>query len=66
MIIILILCLPTQVRCKLTGHELPARLSDLETYTKGKRYQRLAKDIPHESPGYEEFKEFLVPSEKDR
>ena len=63
---LIILCLPTQVRCKLTGHELPARLSDLENYTKGKKYQRLIKDVPHESPGCEEFKEFLTPSEKNR
>jgi len=39
-------------------------LSDLENYTKGKKYQRLIKDIPNESPGFEEYKEFLVPSEK--
>ena len=59
--------LPTnQVRCKLTGHELPPRLSALETYTKGKKYQRLIKDIPNESPDFEEFKDFLVPSEKNR
>jgi len=55
-----------KVKCKLTGHELPARLSDLENYTKGKKYQRLMKDVPDKSPGFEEFKEFLVPSEKNR
>lgn len=51
-----------KIRCKLTGHELPARLTDLENYIKGKKYQRLSKAIPDESPGYEEYKEYLVPS----
>lgn len=55
-----------KVKCKLTGHELPARLSDLENYIKGKKYQRLIKEVPDESPGYEEYKEFLVPNEKNR
>ncbi|XP_020629216.1 surfeit locus protein 2-like isoform X3 [Orbicella faveolata] len=55
-----------KVKCKLTGHELPARLSDLENYIKGKKYQRLTKEVPDKSPGYEEYKEFLVPSEKNR
>jgi len=50
----------------LTGHELPARLSDLENYIKGKKYQRLMKEVPDKSPGFEEFKEFLLPSEKNR
>ncbi|XP_067056157.1 surfeit locus protein 2-like [Acropora muricata] len=54
-----------RVRCKITGHELPARLSDLESYTKGKKYQRLTKDTPREISGFEEYKEFLVPSSKN-
>ncbi|PFX15189.1 surfeit locus protein 2-like [Stylophora pistillata] len=53
-----------KIRCNLTGHELPARLPDLENYIKGKKYQRLIKEIPDESPGYEEYKEYLVPSGK--
>ncbi|KAL9988378.1 hypothetical protein ACROYT_G002816 [Oculina patagonica] len=55
-----------KVKCKLTGHELPARLSELENYIKGKKYQRLIKEVPDKSPGYKEYKEFLVPSENNR
>ncbi|XP_073242801.1 surfeit locus protein 2-like [Porites lutea] len=55
-----------KVKCKLTGHELPARISDLENYTRGKKYQRLVKDVPNTSPGFEEYKEFLAPSRKNR
>ncbi|XP_029467014.1 surfeit locus protein 2 isoform X2 [Rhinatrema bivittatum] len=29
-----------QVKCKLTGHELPCRLSELQVYTSGKKYKR--------------------------
>ena len=54
------------MKCKLTGHELPARISDLENYTRGKKYQRLVKDVPETYPGFEEYKEFLVPSRKNR
>lgn len=59
------ICIKYQVRCKLTGHELPVRLSDLENYAKGKKYQRMIKDIPNEIAGFEEYKEFIVPSEKN-
>ncbi|KAJ7339425.1 Surfeit locus protein 2 [Desmophyllum pertusum] len=55
-----------KVRCKLTGHELLPRLLDLENYIKGKKYQRVIKEVPDKSPGYEEYKEFLVPSQKPK
>ncbi|XP_029467016.1 surfeit locus protein 2 isoform X4 [Rhinatrema bivittatum] len=29
-----------KVKCKLTGHELPCRLSELQVYTSGKKYKR--------------------------
>ncbi|KAM6399976.1 surfeit locus protein 2 isoform 2-T2 [Rhynochetos jubatus] len=34
---------PGKVRCRLTGHEMPCRLSELQAYTSGRRYQRLIK-----------------------
>ncbi|NXJ16406.1 SURF2 protein, partial [Odontophorus gujanensis] len=33
----------SQVRCRLTGHELPCRLPELRAYTDGKKYRRLIK-----------------------
>ncbi|KAM6431332.1 surfeit locus protein 2 isoform 2-T3 [Liasis olivaceus] len=32
-----------RVRCKLTGHELPCRLPELQAFTAGKKYLRLSK-----------------------
>lgn len=38
----------------------------LKTIQEGKKYQRLVKDVPNTSPGFEEYKEFLAPSRKNR
>lgn len=51
-----------RVRCALTGHELPCRLPELEVYTRGKRYQRLARASP--AFDYAEFEPHIVPSTK--
>ncbi|MBZ3873768.1 Surfeit locus protein 2 [Sciurus carolinensis] len=51
-----------RVRCALTGHELPCRLPELQVYTRGKKYQRLAS-----APAafdYAEFEPHVVPSSK--
>lgn len=50
------------MRCALTGHELPCRLPELEVYTRGKRYQRLARASP--AFDYAEFEPHIVPSTK--
>lgn len=51
-----------QVRCALTGHELPCRLPELQVYTRGKKYQRLAR-APADFD-YAEFEPHVVPSSK--
>lgn len=52
-----------QVRCELTGHELPCRLPELQAYTSGKRYLRLSG-----TPGafnYSDYEPHIVPSTKN-
>ncbi|XP_069787731.1 surfeit locus protein 2 [Narcine bancroftii] len=56
------LCANNRVKCSLTGHELPYRLSDLQTYTNGKRYQRLMMKEPF---NYSQFEPHIVPSTKE-
>ncbi|XP_005408487.1 PREDICTED: surfeit locus protein 2 [Chinchilla lanigera] len=51
-----------KVRCSLTGHELPCRLRELQVYTGGKKYQRLARASP--AFDYAEFEPHIVPSTK--
>ncbi|XP_067868152.1 surfeit locus protein 2 [Heterodontus francisci] len=51
-----------RVKCSLTGHELPCRLADLQAYTKGKKYQRLAMNEPF---NYSQFEPHVVPSTKN-
>ena len=57
-------CAFVQVRCRLTGHELPCRVSELETYTKGKKYQRLLQNRNKIETSWHKYKEFLVPNVK--
>ncbi|KAM6170127.1 surfeit locus protein 2 [Rhynchocyon petersi] len=52
-----------KVTCTLTGHELPCRLSALQVYTGGKKYQRLARAGP--AFDYAEFQPHIVPSTKN-
>lgn len=52
-----------QVQCALTGHELPCRLPELQVYTRGKKYQRLARACP--AFDYAEFEPHIVPSTKN-
>lgn len=52
-----------QVRCALTGHELPCRLPELQVYTSGKRYRRLVRASP--AFDYAEFQPHIVPSTKN-
>ncbi|XP_032117765.1 surfeit locus protein 2, partial [Sapajus apella] len=54
---------PPQVRCILTGHELPCRLPELQVYTRGKKYQRLVRASP--AFDYAEFEPHIVPSTKN-
>ncbi|XP_023794038.1 surfeit locus protein 2 isoform X1 [Cyanistes caeruleus] len=51
------------VRCRLTGHELPCRLSELQAYTSGKKYQRLTKAA--QGFDYGMFEPHIVPSTKN-
>uniref|UniRef100_A0A8C0X128 Surfeit locus protein 2 n=1 Tax=Castor canadensis TaxID=51338 RepID=A0A8C0X128_CASCN len=51
-----------RVKCVLTGHELPCRLAELQLYTRGKKYQRLARAAP--AFDYVEFEPHIVPSTK--
>lgn len=52
-----------QVRCSLTGHELPCRLPELQVYTRGKKYRRLARAPT--AFDYAEFEPHVVPSTKN-
>lgn len=52
-----------QVRCTLTGHELPCRLPELQVYTSGKKYRRLVRASP--AFDYAEFEPHIVPSTKN-
>ncbi|XP_068067244.1 surfeit locus protein 2 [Anomalospiza imberbis] len=54
---------PGKVRCRLTGHELPCRLSELQAYTSGKKYQRLIKAAREFD--YATFEPHIVPSTKN-
>ncbi|XP_048201700.1 surfeit locus protein 2 [Perognathus longimembris pacificus] len=52
-----------RVRCALTGHELPCRLAELQAYTRGRKYQRLARAGP--AFDYAAFEPHIVPSTKN-
>ncbi|XP_054989206.1 surfeit locus protein 2 isoform X2 [Sorex araneus] len=52
-----------KVRCELTGHELPCRLPELQVYTRGKKYRRLAGPDP--AFDYARFEPHIVPSTKN-
>ncbi|XP_030363149.1 surfeit locus protein 2 isoform X2 [Strigops habroptila] len=54
---------PGRVRCRLTGHEMLCRLSDLQAYTNGKKYQRLIKTAREFD--YSTFEPHIVPSTKN-
>uniref|UniRef100_A0A8C3JIB7 Surfeit 2 n=1 Tax=Calidris pygmaea TaxID=425635 RepID=A0A8C3JIB7_9CHAR len=54
---------PGKVRCRLTGHEMPCRLLELQAYTNGKRYQRLIKTAREFD--YGKFEPHIVPSTKN-
>lgn len=50
-----------KVRFTVTGHELPCRLSDLQSFTEGKKYQRLRRAPVVD---YRSFEPHIVPSTK--
>lgn len=52
-----------KVKCKLTGHELPLRLSELQQYTSGKKYKRITNT--ENSFDYSQFEPHVVPSTKN-
>ncbi|NXG54707.1 SURF2 protein, partial [Hemiprocne comata] len=54
---------PGKVRCRLTGHEMPCRLTELQAYTSGKKYQRLIKTAREFD--YGKFEPHIVPSTKN-
>ncbi|KAM6243781.1 surfeit locus protein 2 [Porphyrio hochstetteri] len=60
---LLTLAEPGKVRCRLTGHEMPCRLSELQAYTNGKKYQRLIKTAREFD--YGKFEPHIVPSTKN-
>ena len=49
-----------QVRCKLSGHEIPYNVDLVESYVKGKKFQKLQKDADFK---YNDLKPFIIPSE---
>ncbi|XP_053551897.1 surfeit locus protein 2 [Bombina bombina] len=51
-----------KVRCALTGHELPCRLPELQSFISGKKYKRLTKVTS--SFNYNSYKPHIVPSTK--
>ncbi|CAF1641347.1 unnamed protein product [Didymodactylos carnosus] len=52
-----------RVKCTWTEHEMPARLSSIENYVKGKKYQQfLKKKLDNDYLG--KYKMFLEPSHK--
>ncbi|XP_008937447.1 PREDICTED: surfeit locus protein 2, partial [Merops nubicus] len=51
------------VRCRLTGHEMPCRLPELQAYTGGRRYRRLAQAA--QEFDYSKFQPHIVPSTKN-
>ncbi|CAM5109509.1 unnamed protein product [Natator depressus] len=52
-----------KVKCRLTGHELPCRMPELQAYTSGKKYLRLIKTA--RAFDYSEFEPHIVPSTKN-
>lgn len=50
-----------QVKCTLSGHEMPAKKDALQSYISGKKYQRLHK---MKECDLEKYKRHLVPSSK--
>ncbi|XP_063794530.1 surfeit locus protein 2 [Pseudophryne corroboree] len=52
-----------KVRFALTGHELPCRLRDLQSFTEGKKYKQLSKMST--SFDYSTFEPHIVPSTKN-
>ncbi|NXF09698.1 SURF2 protein, partial [Smithornis capensis] len=54
---------PGKVKCRRTGHEMPCRLSELQAYTNGKKYQRLIKTAKEFD--YGTFEPHIVPSTKN-
>ncbi|KAM8934302.1 surfeit locus protein 2 [Pelodytes ibericus] len=51
-----------KIKCTLTGHELPCRLSDLEHFMKGKKFMRLSK---FNDFAFSRFEPHIVPSTKN-
>lgn len=52
-----------QIRCMLTGHELPCRLPELQAFTAGKKYLRMSKTSG--VLDYSEYEPHIVPSTKN-
>ncbi|XP_038046266.1 surfeit locus protein 2-like [Patiria miniata] len=50
-----------KVRCTLTGHEMPCKMSAMESYTQGRRYQRL-RELSH--CDVEKYRPHIIPSKK--
>ena len=53
----------SQVKCRLSGHEMPCRLDAIQQYVSGKKYNTLAANSDFD---FEKYIEFLVPSNKPR
>ncbi|XP_071802566.1 surfeit locus protein 2-like isoform X2 [Asterias amurensis] len=55
-------CIGTgKVQCSLTGHEMPCKIAAMESYTSGRKYQRLRE---FSGCDLEQFKPHIVPSKK--
>ena len=52
-----------QVRCSLTGHEMPARVQDILAYVNGQKYKRLRSLADYD---YSAVEPYLVQSNRRR
>lgn len=50
-----------QVKCSLSGHEMPSQVEAIQNYIKGKKFQKL---LAQNQYNYDKFKEHIVPSTK--
>ncbi|XP_028918590.1 surfeit locus protein 2 isoform X2 [Ornithorhynchus anatinus] len=55
----------TSVKCRLSGHEFPCRLAELQAYTSGHKYRRLTAAVDPGTFHYQQFHPHIVPSNKN-
>ena len=55
------LCCDFQLKCRLSGHEMPYSLQALQTYVNGKKFQKLCQQSSFNDT---QFKQFFLPAKK--